>query len=106
MYQRILCGNWKRRNHKGWRGIHQRLWEDANSYFYEIEELAKKDERGNLAGIWGTMSDLSHTFQPWEEDFSKGCYLAGVECVDGAEASAGCRVCFNSLTLPKENVIF
>ena len=32
-------------------GFIQRLWEDANSHFYEVEQLAKKDEKGNLAGI-------------------------------------------------------
>ena len=35
------------------------------------------------------MSDLSRSFQPWEEDFSKGLYLAGVECEDTAEAPNG-----------------
>ena len=35
------------------------------------------------------MSDLSHSFQPWEDGFSKGLYLAGVECVDNAEAPDG-----------------
>ena len=35
------------------------------------------------------MSDGSHTFNAWEDGFSKGLYLAGVECVDNAEAPAG-----------------
>ena len=35
------------------------------------------------------MSDLSHSFQPWEDNFTKGLYLAGVECVEGAEAPDG-----------------
>jgi hypothetical protein len=35
------------------------------------------------------MSDLSHSFHPWEDDFSKGLYLAGVECDDDAEAPSG-----------------
>lgn len=34
------------------------------------------------------MSDFSHSFRPWE-DFSKGLYLAGVECAEDAEAPAG-----------------
>ena len=38
--------------------------------------------------MWGAMSDLSRSFRPWE-DFEKGLYLAGVECVDGAEAPEG-----------------
>lgn len=70
-------------------GFIQRLWEEANSHFGEIAQLAKKDESGNLLGIWGAMSDPSRTFQPWEDGFSKGLYLAGVECVDGAEAPEG-----------------
>lgn len=39
-------------------GFIQKLWEDANSHFYEVEQLAKKDENGNLVGIWGAMSDF------------------------------------------------
>lgn len=70
-------------------GFIQRLWEDANSHFYEVEQLAKKDEKGNLAGIWGAMSDFSHSFFPWEDGFTKGLYLAGVECAESAEAPAG-----------------
>lgn len=66
----------------------QRLWEDANSRFEEIRHLAKTDEEGNLAGIWGAMSDFSRSFSPWE-DFSRGLYLAGAECRDEAEAPDG-----------------
>ena len=67
-------------------GFIQKLWSDANSHFSEIQPLAKKNENGNLVGIWGVMSDYSHSFKPWEDNFSKGLYLAGVECVDDAEA--------------------
>lgn len=70
-------------------GFIQKLWEDANSHFQEVAHLAKKDEHGKLAGIWGAMSDFSHSFQPWENGFSEGCYLAGVECADAAEAPEG-----------------
>ena len=35
------------------------------------------------------MSDVSRSFKPWEDNFSKGLYLAGVECVDEAEAPEG-----------------
>lgn len=66
----------------------QKLWEDANSHFEEIQHLAKKDEDGNIIGIWGAMSDFSHSFHPWE-GFNKGLYLAGVECNDDAEAPKG-----------------
>lgn len=67
----------------------QRLWNDANAHFIEVAELAKKDEKGNLLGIWGAMSDLSHSFKPWEDNFTKGLYLAGVEVLDEAEAPQG-----------------
>ena len=66
----------------------QKLWEDANSHFEQISHLAKRDERGCLVGVWGAMSDLTHSFKPWE-NFSKGLYLAGAECIDSAEAPDG-----------------
>ena len=67
----------------------QRLWQDANSHFQEIEHLAKRDEKENIPGIWGVMSDLSRTFEPWEENFTKGLYLAGIEVRDEAKAPDG-----------------
>ena len=70
-------------------GFIQRLWADANAHFGEVQHLAKTDETGNLAGIWGVMSDLSRAFLPWEDGFSRGLYLAGVECADDAEAPEG-----------------
>ena len=70
-------------------GFIQRLWKTANANFEEVAHLAKKNEKGELAGFWGAMSDMSHSFQPWEENFSKGLYLAGVECNDDATAPAG-----------------
>lgn len=70
-------------------GFIKNLWEDANSHFHEVEQLAKKDDKGNIVGIWGAMSDMSHSFLPWEDGFTKGVYLAGVECLDTAEAPDG-----------------
>lgn len=70
-------------------GFIQDLWMDANEHFNEIQDLVKRDEKGNFAGFWGAMSDLSRSFQPWEENFTKGLYLAGAECVDDAEAPRG-----------------
>ncbi len=69
-------------------GFIQKLWDDANSHFEEIQHLVKKDQDGNIGGIWGAMSDFSLSFKPWE-DFSKGLYLAGAECNDDAEAPDG-----------------
>ena len=67
----------------------KKLWEDANSHFNEVAHLAKKDDNGNILGIWGAMSDCSHLFNPWENGFSQGLYLAGVECSDDSEAPKG-----------------
>lgn len=66
----------------------QRLWQNANSHFHEIEYLAKRDEKGNIGGICGVMSDLSRNFEPWEDNFTKGLYLAGIEVRDEVEAPA------------------
>ena len=70
-------------------GFIQKLWADANAHFSEVQPFAKKDGNGNLVGIWGAMSDCSHAFKPWEDNFSKGLYLAGVECDHDAEAPDG-----------------
>lgn len=70
-------------------GFVQALWADANSHFSQVASLAKKDAQGNLAGVWGAMSDFSLSFLPWEENFSRGLYLAGVECDSEAEPPAG-----------------
>lgn len=67
----------------------QTLWNDANQHFPEITALAKKDSNGNFVGFWGAMTDFSRSYQPWEEGFSKGLYLAGVEVEDDAVAPAG-----------------
>lgn len=70
-------------------GFIQNLWEDANSHFDQVQSLAKKDAHGNLVGIWGAMSDFSRSFKPWEDHFSKGLYLAGIECTDDAQPPKG-----------------
>lgn len=67
----------------------KRIWEDASIHFNEISHLVKKDANGELVGIWGAMSDMSRTFKPWEDDFNTGLYLAGIECIDEAEAPEG-----------------
>ncbi len=70
-------------------GFVQRLWAEANSHFAEVAPLAKKDENGSLVGIWGAMSDFTRSFQPWEDGFSKGLYLAGIECAEDAQPPEG-----------------
>lgn len=69
-------------------GFVQALWADANSHFDEIAPFAKKNEKGNIMGIWGLMSDFTRSYKPWE-DFSKGLYLAGVEVTDNTEPPPG-----------------
>ena len=69
-------------------GFIQRLWQNANTHFDEIAGLAKRDESGNLVGVWGAMTDFSRSFKPWD-DFNRGLYLAGAECRDDAEAPEG-----------------
>lgn len=69
-------------------GFVGRLWQSATSHFDEVKVLAKKNEKGELCGFWGAMTDFSRTFNPWE-NFNKGLYLAGVECNDNAEAPSG-----------------
>ncbi|MBP3543310.1 MAG: GyrI-like domain-containing protein [Lachnospiraceae bacterium] len=71
------------------KGFIQRLWNDANTHFHEVAHLAKKEDDGRILGIWGAMSDFSHSFMPWENNFSQGLYLAGVECDNAAEAPEG-----------------
>lgn len=70
-------------------GFVEKLWADANSHFHEVAELAKTDDNGNPVGFWGAMSDLSRSFNPWEDNFTKGPYLAGVEVGNDAEAPGG-----------------
>lgn len=60
-------------------GFVQKLWDTANSRFSEVEPLAKRDENGVYAGFWGAMSDFSRSFKPWDNGFTRGLYLAGVE---------------------------
>ena len=69
-------------------GFIEKLWNEANSRFSEIMDLCKRDENGGLVGFWGTMSDFTHSFKPWE-GFSQGLYLAGAECEDEADAPSG-----------------
>lgn len=71
------------------KGFVQRLWAEANAHFDEVAHLAKRDENGVPVGFWGAMTDFSRAFQPWEDGFSRGLYLAGVECPEDAAAPEG-----------------
>lgn len=70
-------------------GFIQKLWQEANSRFGEVAHLAKRDGSGNFSGFWGLMSDEAMKFRPWEDNFSRGLYLAGVEVEDDAQAPEG-----------------
>ena len=70
-------------------GFIETLWADANAHFGEVQHLAKRDDRGNFVGFWGAMSDFTRSFLPWEDHFSRGLYLAGVECEDDSVAPDG-----------------
>ena len=65
------------------------LWEKANSRFDEVAHLAKTNPDGSLCGVWGAMSDMTRSFRPWEEGFTRGLYLAGVEVRDDANPPEG-----------------
>lgn len=65
------------------------LWDEANSRFPEVAPLAKTNADGSLTGVWGAMTDVKRAFQPWEEGFTRGLYLAGVECRDDAQPPQG-----------------
>lgn len=62
----------------------KKLWNDANQNFNQVVELAEKEPDGNLLGIWGLMSNFDRNFKPWEDNFTKGLYLAGVQVKEDA----------------------
>ena len=70
-------------------GFIQTLWEKANGRFGEVAALAKANADGSLAGVWGAMSDFSRSFLPWEDGFTRGLYLAGVEVKGDAQPPEG-----------------
>ncbi len=77
-------------------GFIARLWDDANANFPQIAHLVLKDDDGAPCGVWGCMSDCAGQFLPWEDDFSRGLYLAGVECIADAVPPDG----WSKWTLP------
>ena len=70
-------------------GFVARLWEEANRRFPEVADLAVTDAEGRPVGVWGAMTDMGHRFLPWEDGFTKGLYLAGVECRKDAQPPQG-----------------
>jgi hypothetical protein len=47
-------------------GFIQKLWENANSHYNEIESLVKKDEAGDPVGFQGAMGHFSRQSNPME----------------------------------------
>ena len=46
-------------------GFIQKLWDDANGHFDEVAHLAKRDENGNLVGIWGASAEAPDGWTKW-----------------------------------------
>ncbi len=57
-------------------GFIQRLWVDAHSHFGEVQHLAKKDENGNIGGIWG-LCPISRTHSSRGKISTKDFILPG-----------------------------
>ena len=70
-------------------GFIARLWAEANAGFSEVAPLAVTETGGTPAGVWGLMTDYGRRFLPWENNFTRGLYLAGVECTDDAVPPCG-----------------
>ena len=66
------------------KNVVQELWQQANANFSDVAELGMKNADGSYVGFWGAMSDVTRSFQPWEDGFTRGLYLAGVEVNEDA----------------------
>ena len=67
-------------------GFIPKLYGSLQKRFSEIKDLVKKNQEGSVEGTYGLMSDFSHSFKPWENDFSEGLYLAGYELQEKIKA--------------------
>ena len=65
-------------------GFVARLWTKANARFDEIAPLISGTPR-----LWGLMTGPNRDFMPWEDGFSRGLYLAGVEAPLDAQPPEG-----------------
>lgn len=83
-------------------GFIRALWMDVNAHIEEIAPLISRDENGNVTGIWGAMSGFDRNFAPWEDNFTKGLYLAGFEAIEGAKAPEGWTI----WTLPAAEYLY
>ena len=80
----------------------QKLWDNVDTHFNEVSDLAIKDINGNIAGRWGLTSDFNRNLKPWEENYTRGLYLAGVECNLDVDAPNG----WTKWIVPKYEYIF
>lgn len=70
-------------------GFIERLWQEANAQYAEIAPHVLCAENGAPLRLWGLMSDMGRSLRPWEDDFSRGLYLAGAECAPDAPVPEG-----------------
>lgn len=70
-------------------GFIARLWQEANEHFSDIAGYVVYGKNGAPVRLWGLMSDFSRSLKPWEDDFSRGLYLAGAECLPDAPVPKG-----------------
>ncbi|MBQ0134791.1 MAG: GyrI-like domain-containing protein [Clostridiales bacterium] len=63
----------------------RRLWSELQAGLKDIAPVVLLNN-GKIKGVWGLMSDFSRSGKPWEDNFTKGLYLAGVECRPGSSA--------------------
>lgn len=61
----------------------------TNQHFDEVKNLAQKDKHGQFVGFWGLMSSEKRDLSPWEDNFSKGLYLAGPQVSKDSIAPEG-----------------
>ncbi|MFA6755722.1 MAG: hypothetical protein WCR97_04440 [Bacilli bacterium] len=67
-------------------GFITNLVKEANQDYLEIKDLV---DTNNNFGAWGLMSDFNRRLLPWEDNFSKGLYLFGVQVKEDAVAPKG-----------------
>lgn len=84
-------------------GYVDKLWMEINRKGKSIMHLVKKDEDGDLAGVWGLMNDETGTFLPPGDKKSKTVvYMAGLEVNDNAKAPKG----FEKWVIPEFDYLY
>ncbi len=65
------------------------LWQELNRRGQALQELAKRDEDGDIMGAWGLLNNQTHNFRLTTKPGTKIFYMAGLEVEDEAAAPAG-----------------